>query len=292
MKIKTLAGALAVLCSSAFAYAEEIAVPIADCDNYLPKLVIYEEIPDLEHLLEEGKSRSRLPPAGKGEVHVVLVPKNAKNLTIEEKERDSRIAEDLTTLRKIIFQVADSKPKGAAFLKNGSVERRDCVKYVQKYERATVNVKTYSGGKEPDGEHQFIAGPSENFYLSADLPISNIKQLTFDEKSSSLVEKEKPASFYVGLNYKFGDIFTNYPYDKFYRDVSAKFMIKAASKATQSLGFGLAYSLKEAEIFVARVWTKDDSSVGGEKLGTTQATVFGLSFNLTKGLGWITGDKK
>jgi hypothetical protein len=48
--------------------------------------------------------------------------------------------------------------------------------------------------------------------------------------------KEQPASFYIGFNYKFGDVFTNYPVKKFYRDLSMKFLVKASSRPSESMG--------------------------------------------------------
>ena len=52
------------------------------------------------------------------------------------------------------------------------------------------------------------------------------------------------------------------------------------------MGVGIGYNFKLMEVFVARVWTKDDQNVGGASIGTTASTIFGVSFNLTKGLEW------
>lgn len=254
-----------ILISASDAYAKEVVLNPVECGN---EFIVVDE-------------SGRIPPSGKDTPHMLKVPTGAAKVNLKEEKRKTRIAEDLATLKKIAEGMFKTQ---AEFTE--AVAKKECVKYEQSYDRATVEIQVLdSQGKELSSS-TLVAGPSEHFYLSADMPVTNIKQLTYDSGTNSVIEKEKPASFYIGLNAKFGDVFTNYQFKEFYNDLSIKALVKASSRPSESMGVGVGYNFKLMEIFVARVWTKDDQNVGGASVGTTASTIFGVSFNLTKGLEW------
>ena len=223
-------------------------------------------------------STNRIPFSGKGDSIEFRVPNGTSSVTVSEEKRKPRIVEEIVTIVKAIRE-----KEVEAIVPQEII----CASYVQKYKRSTITVTALDkGNKELAVSKELIAGPAEHLYLSADLPVTNIKQLTYDSSSSKVVEKEKPASFYLGVNYQVGDIFTDYPGSKFYKKLSLKLMLKASSKPSESMGIGIAYSFDAADIFAARIRTKDDPSVGGSSLGSTDATVIGASFNITKGIEW------
>lgn len=231
--------------------------------------------------LEETES-GRIPPSEKGSKHYLKVPTGVSKAKLKEEKRKSRISEDLATIVKIASEISDIKAAKA-------VPQPQCVEYTQGYKRTKIEVRTLDASDKELSSHTLIAGPAEHFYLSADMPVTSIKQLSYDSGTNSVIEKEKPASFYLGINAKVGDVFTNYPVKEFYKDISFKALVKASSKPSESMGLGIGYNFKVMEVFVARVWTKDDESVGGTSLGNTPSTIFGVSFNLTKGLNWLKG---
>lgn len=225
----------------------------------------------------------RLPFSDIGtQLHFIL-PEGTAAVNITEEKRKSRIADEFTTILKAI------KGEELNFF-SGPKGKRQCVTYRQKYKRSTVKIVALDLKKTEITTRTLTAGPREHMYLSADVPVTNIKQLTYDSSTSSIVEKDVPASFYLGINWQVGDVFTDYSEADFLNNFSVKFLLKASNKPSESIGVGLGYSFNAIDIFAARIRTKDDASVGGASLGHTDATVVGVSFNITKGLEWIKKD--
>ena len=162
--------------------------------------------------------------------------------------------------------------------------------------RSTVIVTLYKGTAEgkaaenPKQSETFIYGPTEHGYLSADVPVNTTKQLKYDAGTGRIVQASTPSSFYIGLNYKFGDIYTRY-YNRsdFWNGFSAKFLVQASSTPFASYGLGLAYQFKWFDVFVARVNTAPAANVAGG--GRTLSTIYGVSFNSTHAANWISGGK-
>ncbi len=217
--------------------------------------------------------------------------------TVAETERKSRITQEA---KDVIGTILGQKGVTIKSLETG-IPVESCYLHIEKNKRGTLAVKikqippaanadavtgNYSG--------KILIGPTEHFNLSADMPVTNIKQLTYDSGSGTVIEKEKPASFYLGLNARWGDVYTNYEtLGSYWKGISLKGLVKASSRPSESMGVGLSFPVPKVgplEFFVARVWTKDDQSVGGASLGKTGSTVWGLSFNVPKGLEWFKGD--
>ncbi|HHB93658.1 MAG TPA: hypothetical protein ENK88_00740 [Campylobacterales bacterium] len=158
--------------------------------------------------------------------------------------------------------------------------------YKQGFKRASVQLATIDNQRNST-LYNFKVGDIEHLYLTADMPITTIKELSYDKQNKSIYENEQPSLFYLGINYKIGDIYTNYTIDEFYRDLSIKAMMNISNKPTKSIGLGLGYHLTDGiEIFVARIWTQNENIIG-ESSGHTPTTTYGVSFDLNRGLEWV-----
>lgn len=261
-------------------------MPLEECASSLTPI----EVIDLGALSRAGAEKSRLPASKKNGTHLLMLPKEAHKADLVEEERQTQIEEDLATLRRIVLTLSGLSGINKMMVDGERQAPRKCIRYTQGFKRATVIVQTYDAQGVLLDKQTLIAGPAENFYLSADMPVTDIKQLTYDATTGTVLEKEKPASFYLGFNYKLGDVYTHYPAEKFYRNLSVKFLAKASSRPAESMGLGLAYRFRQFDIFAARIWTKDHASVGGETLGTTSSTVFGISFSITRALNWLKAE--
>jgi hypothetical protein len=227
----------------------------------------------------------------KDAIHYFEVPTDTDRVAASEKARATRVANDLKTLMEIAKTTSGISADKAAVAKGAPVKY--CYKFTQGYKRSTLSIKPLNSTKpnEKYGEAQIITGPQESFWISADMGLDNIKQLTLDANSKP-VEKEKPASFYVGFNYKLGDVYKNYDVigAETYKNISVKFLALASNSPSESMGAGLGYDFPWVNVFIASVWTKDDQSVGGS-IGTTRSNMVGISFDLSRGLEWLKQSK-
>ena len=233
----------------------------------------------------ESMHNQRIISEGVGSKMFFKVSPHTKKVWVEEEIKRSRFEEDIQTLQEIaknlIFSVA---PKNR--------RKEQCVEYIQSVKRAYVTLKTLNHD-DTNGSisvYQFVAEPEDHFYLSANMLISTIRELHYDDEEKKFFEKEQPSSFYFGLNYKVGDLYTQYPLEEFYNNLSFKAMAKFSEKPNESMGIGIGYHFNEhIELFVAKIWTNDHKSVQRANLGHTDSTTYGISFNLTKALDWVSG---
>ena len=154
-----------------------------------------------------------------GDVIYLKVPNNTKTIELNEEKRKSRIAQEIITIIEAIKPGVSIKAD----------EIKECVMYMQKYKRSNLHVSAKNSGDKELSSKTLILGPKENWYLSVDMPVTDINQLTYDQTTNSVVEKEKPSSFYLGINYQFGDVLIDYDDKKFTDNLSLKFMAKASS---------------------------------------------------------------
>ncbi len=215
---------------------------------------------------------------------MIKLPQGTKHVFVNEKPKPSRLTSDMQTLLQLGIN-------NIFMLKNFNEDERkiplECISYKQSYLRTNTHIKVM-GENNNTHNYYFFIGEEDHFYLSADMLISNVKELYYEEESKRFIEKEQPASFYFGFNYKIGDISTQYPIDKFYNNLSIKSFAKVAKKPSESMGLGLAYHLNpNIEFFIANIWTRDNKNVQRAKLGYTQTTSYGVSFNLAKLLDWV-----
>ena len=258
------AATLSVACMDALAESDIINCKAKD------------ECPKVEVVNYQNGEPTRLL-SKQGEVLCFKVPSNADKVAVSETPRSTRIAKDLATFRDIAKKVGG--------MKDALVDEEEkCFQYRQRNERSLLSLTPQSGDTQL-GKADFILGDEEHWWLSADVGLTNIKQLTLDKNGNPTV-KEKPSSFYIGVNYKIGDVFHQGNKLSGLDRLSAKFLFHASTTPSDSMGAGLAYDLNVVTLFVARVWTKHDASVGGT-IGTTQSTVAGISFDISKGLDWV-----
>jgi hypothetical protein len=228
------------------------------------------EVMDIDKLT----SQRLITPDGQGSQFLFRVKAGTKSVYIDERPRTSRVAKDFATLIQISSDIIGFRAK----------EFKDqCVIYKQSFKRSSVHLETIDETNNTT-VYSFRTGKKENLYLTTDMPITSIKELNYDTKTDTVSEKEQPASFYLGVNYKIGDIYTHYPLSEFYKNFSLKAMAKISKRPTESMGFGLSYPLSEGiEVFVAKLWTRDR----GEDVGDTTTITYGVSFDLNRGLEWI-----
>ena len=132
-----------------------------------------------------------------------------------------------------------------------------------------------------------VAGPREMFYLTADMPVSQVKQVQYDKASNKVTEKDAPSTFYFGFNITpFGDAATNYRADSVLENMSIKLLAKASSRPSESTGIGIGYRFSMFDFFVAHMRTQDDPNVSSG--GATSSTAYGISFNISKAVDWVT----
>lgn len=236
-----------------------------------------------------GVDKRVLSTKGETKYFYFKVPEKADSIEATETARSTRIANDLAklieiakTIRRDPVDLAKPKPK--------------CYEFTQGYERSTLSIKPVSTSdtNAKFGKADVITGPIENFWLSADMGVNNIKQLTLDA-NNKVVTKEKPASFYVGFNYKLGDVYESYKVisPETYKNISLKLLFHASNAPSDSMGMGVGYDFPWVNLFFARVWTKNDSSIAsiGRPLGTTRSNIVGVSFDLSHGLEWLKPSK-
>lgn len=214
--------------------------------------------------------------SNRGHIHTFVMSGDGDAKAIEEK-RESRIAQDFKTLANLI----NYKGPGLAQI--------TCFQYTQNYKRSRLTIETVDA-LDAKKQQELLLGPTEHLFLSADMPVTNIKQLDYDFDKQEVIEKEKPSSFHVGFNYKLGDVYRKYNKNEIYKNIAIKLMIEGSSNPLSSVGVGLSYEFKNFGIFAAQIWSEDAASVSGTKPAYTDATVFGISYNLTKALDWLKSD--
>ncbi len=206
-------------------------------------------------------------------------PATTKFIEVTEERRDLRIVKELREVARAVAK-ADSAPTRSDEL---------CGSYTASMKRSTITVRALGDGDVELEKVVIIFGPEEGGYLSADIPIGDIKQLKYDTATNTVVERGTPSSIYLGINYKpFGDVYSEYEVTDYKNNFAVKLMFKASSKPGNSYGVGLAYSFDIAEVFVARIRTKSDPSIPETTRGYKDSTVVGVSFNVSKGIDWLT----
>lgn len=282
-----------------------------------------ESDPNIGNLLKG----TRLPYHGKNYKYKIGLSKLSVKYLVKEEKRDSRFEDDLKTLFTIIPKLKDSREvsskanmipcieytqlhkrstitihlatlktrqEGAAVKKaepapetTGSsviTTKRELVKEAAEQSQGKTEAEDESFDKSSES---LVAGPREIFYLTADMPVSQVKQVQYDKASNTVTEKDTPSTFYFGFNITpFGDAATNYRADSVLENLSLKLLAKASSRPSESTGIGIGYRLSMFDFFVAHMRTQDDPNVSSG--GATSSTAYGISFNISKAVDWVT----
>jgi hypothetical protein len=216
---------------------------------------------------------------------------------VSEESRKTQISTDLSSLLKG-FTPAAAVPLGVFAHET---------KYILAKTRANVTVSvagTADATIAPDTlKAQLITGPTEHLYLSADWSAKSINQLKYDSSTKQLVPKDNPSAFFIGLDYKIGDVFEDYSASDFWKMIVFKGLLQASKTPFDAYGVAVGlrvgdlgfwgFSLDAFSPFAGYIWSKQDklTSAGAPQLGGARSHKFvaGLSFNLDTGLGWLKG---
>jgi hypothetical protein len=215
-------------------------------------------------------------------------------IVITETARQSRFMSDLNTLA----HVAPTR---------GQAEQWEMITktYVVKHQRATIDVKadaSVSADADDDSlSASIVAGPRESLFLSADLPLQSLGDLTLSD-GDKIAPRNTPDNFYIGINYSFADILENVPGSYGSNPMTNYLALKAVVKATttrplEGYGFGIAArgftvwgidfdDVSPCVLFMSTRVT--DPKTGGRPYARSWRV--GASFNLSSALKW-TGDK-
>ncbi len=247
-------------------------------------------------------------------------------LSLDERPRDRRIEEDIRTLLKIVMgfkKGAVAERVGVPVLvKSGQFRLRE-VRALARFSAELLAAAEVQPGDDlgdpawivvldltdaGNNRHnasvatkEVITGPREGWSMSVALPLNSASQLKFDETTEDIVPKDEPDTFYVSLDYTFGDFYL--PTKRLPDAVVLKLMLKADREPLDSLGFGVAlkpgffdrgaalHILDRVSPFVA--WTfsredraKDDGSVEVDARRNSEVR-FGVSYDLGQALKWI-----
>lgn len=252
--------------------------------------------PQLDKDLKECDDRWLGSTGDRLDIYVILNENSTSKVGVDEKTRKSQISTDLSTLLKVINVVT-------GVTQNLKVEH---TVYLLTKTRANLTVTAaievpasiVGSATAPSTplKTEIITGPTEHWFLSADLPVNSVNQLKFDESSHSLVPKEEPNQFYVGLNYKLGDLFKGYSGADIWKGLVLKGILLGQKDPLESYGVALAYRRKPGTFspFVGWTFTEEDSQKANgsvEEKGSRNSEVrFGLSFNLDQALTWLKKD--
>ena len=217
------------------------------------------------------------------EVYVFHTGKKAE-IKIEEKKRKTRIAQDISILTKLI--VSDLT-KAEMFI--SMVDRQ----YRLGKQYGTLLVST-ALDKEKEEKMEIITGPTEHWFLSADLIVLKLSKVKFVSSQGTIEPRETPKVFYLGVNWMIGDILKER--QNLLKNFFVKGMLKFSNRPFDSYGFGIGYRFPKVKVlgidissfsvFASWLWTKEQVEDKTKEL-TKRQIQFGISFNLDKALGWV-----
>jgi hypothetical protein len=207
------------------------------------------------------------------------------NITFEEKARKTRIANDLSVLTKLVVTITT---KGAA----PEIEiARATYQLAKRRANLTVTAKL---GKSKTSKSSLVTGPTEHWFLSADLPVAKLSEVKFVQDKGTLEPRETPRNIHLGLNCMIGDILKER--QNLLKNFFVKGMLKISKSPLDGYGVGIGYrfpkvrplgiDISSFSIFAAVMWTKEETEDKKEELKKHQI-LFGIGYNLDKALGWV-----
>ena len=232
----------------------------------------------------------------KVDVYVLYRTKGeAPAIDIKEEDRDTRLSTDFATLVKIVKAVAAAPEVVETTDKVGYVKQS----YLLTKTRATLKVTVTQkiGDSTTTLEKSIITGPTEHLFLSADVPITKVKELKYDDTSHGFVTKDAPTAFYAGFDYTLGDVLTT-DQKAPWEGIVFKALLKVSKRPLDGYGVAIGYrspnfgifgmTLESFTPFVGYFRTKvDDKDASGNVIQREKNGIrFGVSFNLDKALEW------
>jgi len=223
------------------------------------------------------------------DVFVFFTGKNAE-IKISESKRKTRIAQDVSTLTTLIVSLLARSGLTIAMEEKSLVLKHSS----GKLDISVTVDKDIKGVEKKEEKMEIITGPTEHWFLSADLITTKLSEVKFVSASGTIEPKETPKVFYLGLNWMIGDILKER--QCFFKHFFIKGMLQFSKKPLDSYGVGIGFRFPSFKVlginssafsvFAAMVWSKEQ--IGEPLVNHTKRQVqFGISFNLDKGLGWI-----
>lgn len=304
--------ALVVVPSSAPSFPKNIAASCASTDGHKP-----EEIQAAIVCLRPS-SNLRWVSTRDDRLHLYVIYRGARSPRFRfiEESRKTRLATDLGKLLRLAKGLLEAGRADSAAL--------NCVSagYVLERKRANLTVSVQQeapaqagpvleGGtgsadgpsEQPSASAIIVTGPSEHYFLSADLPFKRFNELKLNEQTGLVEPVKSPTSFFVGLGYALGDLLSEG--GGWRDDLVIKGSIKFDKQPLESYGVALGYrgallsslglNFDAVSPFAGYFWTRGTLPAGSppgakiERKGTFQ---MGFSFNLDAALGWTKGDGK
>ncbi len=253
----------------------------------LPTALLYtKELPIIERPrynvmnIDKLKKERLISTHNQGSEFYFRLKDKTKKVFIKEEPRVSKISKDLMDLVELGTAIINLPQPFTLIPKNSNFKpKKECIYYKQSFKRASVYLATIDENNNST-IYNFKVGSIEHLYLTTDMPITDIKKLSFNQENSSFYKTKQPSALYLGANYKLGDIYLDYPIDKFYNNFSLKGMVEISSRPTKSMGIGIGYHLtKGVELFIAKLWT--DNIYNKNR---TPTIAYGVSFNLNRAL--------
>lgn len=224
------------------------------------------------------------------DVYVFHTGKKAE-IKIEEKKRKTKIAQDVSVLTKLVITyLTKGEAAGIALTeKRFRLEKQNGTLLVS----ACLN-RDEKNLDQKEEKMEIITGPTEHWFLSADLIMLKMSKVKFVGDQGDIEPKETPKIFYLGVNWMIGDILKER--QNLLKNFFIKGMVKFSKKPLDSYGIGIGYRFPKVKVlgvdissfsvFTALLWTKEQTEDKTKEL-TKRQFQFGLSFNLDKALGWI-----
>ena len=165
---------------------------------------------------------------------------------------------------------------------------------------AAAPAKTDDAEDAPKPKAELITGPAEHWFLSADVPLNDVKAFTFDKDTNQVALGDEPSTFYIGINFLVGDIKEgNRP---FLGNLVFKAMLKASQHPLDSIGAGIGLrgqyftkwglNLDALTPFAVYTMTQEDVTENGvvkKRARRNSEFRFGVSLNLDQAIKWVGG---
>ncbi len=227
-------------------------------------------------------------------------PPDDVELSVAEKSRKTAFSEGLS---KVLKFIADKDAKAMV----PTAQLKVCyhpMSYVLQEVRADAKVSvTLAKGEKGKLEAQYMTGPEENWFLSADAVVRGARELKYDTASKSVQQRDKPEQAYLGINYMVGDLYRPYKPMALERTVF-KLMLSPSRRPFDAYGIGVGYRFAEGFkltgdapqptggfiVFVGSFWTRDqqtDANGVTTSQGRTQSWRVGVSYGLDTLFDWL-----
>lgn len=186
--------------------------------------------------------------------------------------------------------------------------------YVLTMPRATADLTAVVGANAADAlragnaddkdkaARELITGPTEHWFISGDAIVRGVKEIKYDSTAKTVVERDKPEQFYIGINWQWGDVLAREKAFSTNRLVG-KVMFLPAKHPFDSVGVGLGYRFVDGVfsaqdgvsgglvLFGGHFWSKNDkvdATTGAvTQSGRSQSWRVGLSYDVSTLLGWL-----